>query len=226
MFATLAMAAALAGDVVPPRTLLSGSELAEVALRAARADEPQHVRLSVQSLPKDMPLPPGTREISVLPSSEPALANRRVQRLSVRVDGRLIGIVAVPIQRSVLAEGWVYAEDHRAGTDAQRVRLQRATVDFASRQPLAPSSFQPPAETRLRRRVRAGTVVRSDDFEIRPSVTRLSEVTVHRQGEGVRVSRSAIVLEDAFAGDATRVRIGDRVLRVQVSKREDHDHAL
>jgi hypothetical protein len=126
----------------------------------------------------------------------------------------------------VLAEGWVYAEDHRAGTDVQSVRLQRAIVDFASRQPLAPAGFEPPAETRLRRRVRAGTAVRIDDFEIRPSVTRLTEVTVHRQGEGVRASRSAIVLEDAFAGDATRVRIGDRVLRAQVSKREFQDHAL
>lgn len=226
MFATLAMAAALAGGVVPPSTLLTGSELAEMALRAARADEPQHVRLIVQSLPRDISLPPGTREISVLPNSKPALANRRVQRLSIRVDGRLIGIVAVPIQRTVLAEGWVYAEDHRAGTDARNVRLQRATVDFAGHKALAPSGFQPPPETRLRRRVRAGTVVRSDDFENRPSIARLTEVTVHRQGEGVRVSRSAIVLEDAFAGDATRVRIGDRVLRAQVSKRENHDHAL
>jgi flagella basal body P-ring formation protein FlgA len=142
------------------------------------------------------------------------------------VGGRLIGVVAVHMQRSAPAEGWIYAKDHRAGTDAQSVRMQRATVDFASREPLAAVSFEPPAETRLRRRVRAGTPVRSDDFEVRPSVTRSSEVMVHRQGEGVRVSRTAIVLEDAFEGDATRVRIGDRVLRAQVSERENYHHAL
>lgn len=226
MLQTLVMAAVLTGVVVQPRTLLTGTELADIALSAARASEPQHVRLSVQSRPNDLPLPPGTREISALPNPEPTARNRLVQRLSVRVDGRLIRIVAVPIQRSVLAEGWVYAADHRAGTSAQSVRLQRAIVDFADGGRVAPSDFQPLAETRLRRRVRAGSAVRSDDFEIRPSLTRHSEVTVHRQGEGVRVSRSAIVLEDASGGDAPRVRIGNRVVRAQVPRAEGHDYAL
>lgn len=221
MVLMLIMAAAIGGGIAPARSVVTGEELAATALRAARANEPDEVKLSVPSIPPDLPIPIGQRELSALPAGESGRSDRHLQRLAIRVDGRLVAVVAVPLRRSAPGPGWVYVEDHAAATPAGRIGLQPSIVDFASGPQLAPEGFQPPSATRLRRHVRAGAAVRVDDFEAQPAVARRAEIMVHGEAKGVRVSRLAVALEDAQPGDAARVRVGDRVLRAHVLATED-----
>jgi hypothetical protein len=217
MLLEILLSAVICCDSTPSRLIVSGAELAELALNHARSHEPAGVELRVHSIPADVPVPAGKREVNALAEPLSARGDRRWQRMEIRVDGRLINVVSIALRRSQLRMGWVYADDHGPTTPADQVQVHSAVVDIAKSADAAPEDFQPDGQMRLRRGVGSGDVVRSSDFERRPALARRSTVLVHGEGNGVRVSRPAVALEDAEAGREARVRVGERVLSARVS---------
>lgn len=209
------LAAASAAAAPAPLQTVSGETLRQAAAQALKL--PPGSELTLAAALPDLRLPVGTLRLDARP--QPPRGARISVPLTLYVDGRPLRSIAVRFHLREPAAGLVYATDQRAHLPAGAVQLQRGALDRRSAPDAVAADFQPPADARLRRAVRAGAAVRSSDFVATPAVVRGTEVRLVALSSGIRVSLKGVALADAALGEPAAVRVGERVLRGRVSDR-------
>lgn len=210
----LLLAAASAAAPAPLQTV-SGETLRQAAVQALKL--PPGSELTLAAALPDLRLPTGELRLAAHP--QPPRGARISVPLTLFVDGRPQRSIAVRFLLREPVAGLVYASDQRAHVPATAVQVKLGELDRRSAPDAVPAYFQPPADARLRRAVRAGAAVRSSDFVATPAVQRGTEVRLVAVSSGIRVSLKGVALADAVLGEPAAVRIGEQVLRGRVSDR-------
>lgn len=188
---------------------------AESALRQELELSHGDVQLQPVSGPDAVRVPPGptTLKARVAPGAAAQPQRRMRVEVDVRSEGRLVGVVPVWFDVHAQAARWVLRRDLPAGHVLQAEDLERRDVDVAG----VSASPEDPTGQRLRRAVRAGSVLPASAVEDLPWVSRQDEVTVEVRSGSVIVESRGIALADGRAGDWVAVRIpGAELLRGRV----------
>ncbi|WNH48597.1 flagellar basal body P-ring formation chaperone FlgA [Stenotrophomonas aracearum] len=123
----------------------------------------------------------------------------------LRVDGRLVRTLSMPVTASDVRTVQVFAADYAARTALGDVRLQAAQVDMVC---CAGAILQqhPGDDYRLRTDVRAGMPLTEGSVEARPAVQGMQSVQLLVQRGSIRLSADAVALQDGRLGERIPVR--------------------
>jgi flagellar basal body P-ring formation protein FlgA len=171
--------------------------------------------VSVIGHPDDLRVPEGTTELKARVTT----GNWPRTRVSVPVDvyvaGRLTSTTAVWFSLSLPSSGPGYAAAYPAGTDIGTLSLSSVNSDAAAVQGVVASLPSNGVPMRLRRGVRAGEPLRSDDFEPWPDVVRGEHVQVAIQSGSLRLTAQAVAIGSGSRGEKVNVMVDGAEAAVQ-----------
>lgn len=187
---------------------VSGDAVVAVAKNALQESLSKHsvqVELQPISTPRDLMLPQGTLSFKVrrLPDVRPA--KRMLVWVEVYSDGRFVRTVPVSFDVSAWAQSAVATLDVPAGGLLKAEYIAHRSVDIAT---LGHSVWSGDVDgvRRLRRAVRAGDVLTSDNIEPLPAVARGEWATLHSSAGAVAMESRVEVLQDGRQGQTVRVK--------------------
>lgn len=190
-------------------------DAARAVVDARLGDAGPSAIVTVIGHPDDLRLPAGNIELK----PRVAIHSWPRSRVSVPVDvyvaGRLVSTAVVWFALSLPASGQGYAASYAAGTDIRQLSLDTVTYDAAAIQGVVaslPSNGEP---MRLRRNVRAGDPLRSEDFESLPDIVRGQHVRVAILSGSLRVTAQAIAIGSGSRGDKVNVMVDGAEAAVQ-----------
>jgi flagella basal body P-ring formation protein FlgA len=165
---------------------------------------PAKIRFKELHLPEPFAVPAGELTCEITPSDPQILPSRRFN-LILRVDGRVVGNLAVRGTLEVLAEVAVAAGDLRRGAviDAQDIRI--AELDLNNlRSPCF--DMDELVGKRLKRGLRAGEAFERASVVFPPLVKRGEPVTITASKGALTVTARGLAQQDGQEGDMIRVR--------------------
>ena len=125
--------------------------------------------------------------------------------VKVRVNGRVLRTLNVPITATDIRPVQVFDADYSARTDAATLGLHTANVDMVCCNGAALAAL--PAEGyRLRHDVRAGTPLTDTVLEPLPAVQSMQDVQLQVRHKGIELSAVAVALQDGQVGERIAVR--------------------
>jgi flagella basal body P-ring formation protein FlgA len=144
-------------------------------------------------------------QLIVSPPKSNWLKSRIGLRVNVMAGGSVLTTSTVWFKASVLKTGLVYTHNQKKHTQASIVHVLNSQVDLVTTNDSAVLSLDELAGMRLRHPVRAGQVVKRDDFERTPLIHAQQQVQVMANMGSIRVSIPARALTDAFQGELMHV---------------------
>lgn len=140
---------------------------------------------------------------------------REVVWIDAYVDGVFERALAVPVRVAAWSKASVARADLAAGAEPRADEFETREVDVTD---LAAPPAAPTAGQRLKRTVRAGTVLLAADLEPRPAVARGEPVILTVDSPGLHIEARATALADAAIGQALWVKreAGGEPLRARV----------
>ncbi len=123
----------------------------------------------------------------------------------VRMDGRVLRTLNVPVTATDLRSVQVFDANYVARTGLATLRLREATMDMVCCSGTVLVGL-PAAGYRLRQDVRAGTPLTDAVLEPLPAVQGMQEVQLLVRHKGIELSAAAVALQDGQVGQRIAVR--------------------
>ncbi len=176
-----------------------GDYLAEQSMLLPHID----LRFKSVTLPKPYQVPAGRISHQVIPAKPGAIGSRRMT-LMTRVNGQIISNQSIRVELEALAEVAVSTSSLRRGEilDAGNLELRYQDVSRLKEPFFALENI---IGKRLKRSVRLGEPLQTNQVEFPPLIKRGERVVIHAQSMGLTLSAAGEAKQDGRAGEAIRV---------------------
>ncbi|MCX2795887.1 flagella basal body P-ring formation protein FlgA [Microbulbifer thermotolerans] len=165
----------------------------------------REVRIEVQPAPARLPHCENPRPF--LPGKGQQLRGLVTVGVRCGADGRVRYLQA---KISIIGDYWVSARRIEAGTRIDADMLRRTRGDLSNLPRGAVLEREQIVGQIASRPLNAGTVLQEQQLKPVPLVLRRQPVTVEARGQGFRIAREGIALEEGALGEKIRVRLADR----------------
>ena len=190
-------------------TVVEGGRLRALALQeVTRALSPRYERVEAHAAPlADVMVMPGAATLKARPVDVTHGITHSVPVwIDIFVDGTFARAVDVPVEVEATATVRVARTDLMIDHMPQPTDFETRRVDVARLGSDVVMAGKDLAGMRIRRPVRAGAVLVSEDLQERPAVVRGEMVTLRLAANAVRVESRAIALGEGAVGDSVWVR--------------------
>ncbi|MCX2802126.1 flagellar basal body P-ring formation chaperone FlgA [Microbulbifer thermotolerans] len=192
-----------------PSLCAAATDLAAEAVRkflSRQATQPgREVRIEVQPAPARLPHCENPRPF--LPGKGQQLRGPVTVGVRCGTEGKVRYLRA---KVSIIGDYWVSARRIEAGTRIDADMLRRARGDLSNLPRGAVLERERIVGQIASRPLNAGTVLQEQQLKPVPLVLRRQPVTVEARGQGFRIAREGIALEEGALGEKIRVRLADR----------------